>query len=152
MHEVVLRNRVIGLSPPLEASREVWLRHLHSVISVVCDQPRITADRYDLVLGSTNAEAAGDASIMGRPGLLARLPDGLVASAYNAVESQLQRVKPYVRRLRLWLRIGNPLTCLAVNVVPGMCHCGCGIRFCGTWKQGASRSSSVRRWTSGSCW
>ena len=110
VHEVVLRNRVIQLQPPLEASREVWLEQLHELLSTACDQPHITSDRYDQVLRGQAGSGAGDGAAgmtrsarptRGRPELLGRLSDGLLASAFQAVEAQLDRVRPYVA---MWLR------------------------------------------------
>lgn len=47
-HEVVLKNHVIAVEPPLEFARASWHEHLSSIVRVVVYLPKLQASRYDL--------------------------------------------------------------------------------------------------------
>ncbi|KAJ1670888.1 dynein heavy chain, partial [Spiromyces aspiralis] len=59
VHELCIRNQQMYLDPPIEHARSSWYSQLHAWMSVVCQQRRPQASRYELVNGDTPAAAAG---------------------------------------------------------------------------------------------
>ena len=46
VHEVLLRNSVLHLHPPLEQARHTWIRHLHSHVCTAALLPRLRSSRF----------------------------------------------------------------------------------------------------------
>jgi dynein heavy chain 1, cytosolic len=110
VHEVLLRNGVLHLSPPLEQARHTWIRHLHTHVSTAALLPRLRSSRFavfdehDVSRSSsstgTTAAAAGAADKYAEA-VMKRLPVTVLQAAYTEIEAQLGRVGEYVG---LWLR------------------------------------------------
>ena len=47
IHEILIRNQVMSLDPPLEHARVNWISQLHAWLSIICDLDRIQSSRYD---------------------------------------------------------------------------------------------------------
>lgn len=56
IHELTLKNRVISLHPPLEATRSTWLYNFQENINCACKLPRIQPNRFDIKLTINNKE------------------------------------------------------------------------------------------------
>lgn len=99
VHEILIRNQVMSLNPPLEHARVAWISQLHSWLSVICDLSRIQSSRYDEGLSHRKQEVAtADRTYRD---LLTKLPSGMLETAYNTIESKLQEVQQYVN---IWLQ------------------------------------------------
>eukprot|EP01113_Clastostelium_recurvatum_P011812 TRINITY_DN1605_c0_g1_i1.p1 TRINITY_DN1605_c0_g1~~TRINITY_DN1605_c0_g1_i1.p1 ORF type:complete len:4689 (+),score=1530.43 TRINITY_DN1605_c0_g1_i1:285-14351(+) len=99
VHEIVIRNQIMYLDPPLEQARVSWVSQLHHWLQIACDLPRIQSSRYDEGLASHKAaEATAPKTYRD---ILARLPEGTLSKAYNAIEVKLQEVSKYVE---IWLQ------------------------------------------------
>ena len=90
-HSIQVRGRAIYATPPVQRTRAYWLRHLHTQLSLITAQKRIRADVYLQDAGEGDTFSA----------LLARLPAGLLASAYRTISESVQAAEEYVRT---WLR------------------------------------------------
>jgi dynein heavy chain 1, cytosolic len=114
VHEVLLRNGVLHLSPPLEQARRTWIHHLHSHVSTAALLPRLRSSRFAVFdehdvshssssssTGTTAAAAAGGAADSYAEAVMKRLPVTVLQAAYTEIEAQLGRVGEYVG---LWLR------------------------------------------------
>ncbi|EGG20698.1 cytoplasmic dynein heavy chain [Cavenderia fasciculata] len=98
IHEVVIRNQVLSLDPPLEFARVNWIQQLHQWLNIVCDLPRIQASRYDE--GITHRELENKSKKTFRD-MLAKLPRETLDKAYATIQSKLDEVHRYVQ---IWLQ------------------------------------------------
>ncbi|KAF2072162.1 hypothetical protein CYY_006521 [Polysphondylium violaceum] len=94
VHEIIIRNQILYLDPPLEFARVNWISQLHTWLNIVCDLPRIQSSRYDEgIAANSTAKTFRD--------MLPKLPQGSLESAYSSISQKLEQVKQYVD---IWLR------------------------------------------------
>jgi dynein heavy chain 1, cytosolic len=149
IHEVLLRNGVLHLSPPLEQARHTWIRHLHSHVSTAALLPRLRSSRFAVFdehdvshssssssSGTAAAAAAGGAADSYAEAVMKRLPVTVLQAAYTEIEAQLGRGGEYVG---LWLRYQSlwdvttqvklcfftTINKRVVHVLPTLCDTGC---------------------------
>ncbi|KAM9964742.1 hypothetical protein ACTFIW_004524 [Dictyostelium discoideum] len=100
IHEIVIRNQILSLSPPLEVARVNWIDQLHSWLNICCDLPRIQSSRYDesamVHRGGVDSKKQSTFRDM-----LPKLPQGSLESAYSAITNKLEQVQQYVS---IWLQ------------------------------------------------
>ncbi|KAK0388532.1 hypothetical protein NLU13_4775 [Sarocladium strictum] len=87
--ELVMRNQVIYLDPPLEYARASWFLHLHDWLGIVCNLRKIKATRYQM---SINAAANDELRFTDLPTECA----GMLQRVYTSVEKKLQEISKYV--------------------------------------------------------
>eukprot|EP01132_Coremiostelium_polycephalum_P002127 gene2127-2619_t len=97
VHEIVIRNQILYLDPPLEFARVNWISQLHLWLNIVCDLPRIQSSRYDEGIAHRESSAARKTF----RDMLVKLPEGALESAYSAISHKLDEVKKYVQ---IWLQ------------------------------------------------
>ncbi|GAM24388.1 hypothetical protein SAMD00019534_075630 [Acytostelium subglobosum LB1] len=97
IHEIVIRNQILYLDPPLEFARVNWISQLHQWLNIVCDLPRIQASRYDESIShrddSRSRKTFRD--------MLTKLPKETLETAYQTIQSKLDKVQQYVQ---VWLQ------------------------------------------------
>ncbi|KAF1990825.1 hypothetical protein K402DRAFT_460233 [Aulographum hederae CBS 113979] len=93
--EIVMRNQVIYLEPPIEFARAGWLEQLHSWLGIVCDLAKIKASRYEMRLDG--GQASSESRFTELP---SRCTDAL-SQVYGAVENKISEVQLYVDK---WLQ------------------------------------------------
>lgn len=94
VHEILLSNQVLYLSPPIENARNTWITYFHQYVSVALTLPRLMTSRFNVFAESSTA--AKDYS-----SLLKTLDKIVVSSAYKTVESKVAGAKKYVQH---WLQ------------------------------------------------
>lgn len=92
--ELVMRNQVIYLDPPLEYARASWFLHLHDWLGIVCDLRKIKAARYQMSLNTTTAEEHRFTD------LPTECAD-MLHRVYVSVEKKLQEIGAYIDK---WLQ------------------------------------------------
>lgn len=92
VHEIVIRNQIMCLDPPLEHARVNWIGEFHSWLGIVCDQNRIRSSRYDEGL----AQKKDPSSKRTFRDILTKLPTNLLQSGYGVLETKLKEVQQYV--------------------------------------------------------
>ncbi|KAF5247463.1 hypothetical protein FAUST_700 [Fusarium austroamericanum] len=92
--EVVMRNQVIYLDPPLEFARASWFLHLHEWLGIVCNLRKIKASRYQMTLTTI---ANDELRFTDLPTECA----GLLQRVYVSMEKKLQEISAYVDK---WLQ------------------------------------------------
>lgn len=99
VHEVLIRNQMMHLQPPLHHARQTFLQQLSAYLGTICDLPRLQSSRYDASLShKKDAERAPPPTYRH---LLARLPEGALRKVYEAIEERLRQVSEYVD---IWLQ------------------------------------------------
>ena len=94
VHEIVLSNQVLDVSPPLEHTRKYWITELHNHISVVGTLPRVMASRYQVF-------AEAETGPGNYTNLLPTLDAKLLRQPYLVVEEKLNKARQYVQQ---WLQ------------------------------------------------
>lgn len=92
--ELVMRNQVIYLDPPLEYARASWFLHLHEWLGIVCNLRKIKASRYQMTLATT----------MNDEPRFTDLPTecaDLLQRVYVSIEKKLQEISAYIDK---WLQ------------------------------------------------
>ncbi|KAK9478362.1 dynein heavy chain, N-terminal region 1-domain-containing protein [Lipomyces japonicus] len=92
--EIVIRNQVISLSPPLESAQMTWYSELQDCLSVICGLEKPQASRYEVQIDNVSA----------RPSLFSKLSDRIsheLKSAYLSIEQKLKAVSDYTGK---WLQ------------------------------------------------
>ncbi|KAF2458872.1 dynein heavy chain [Lineolata rhizophorae] len=95
VHEIIMRNQVIYLDPPLEFARASWLDQFQSWLGVVCTLQKIQASRYEMRVNVSSDYVAEEFSDL--PG---RCTESL-SVVYTAVESKIRTISEYVDK---WLQ------------------------------------------------
>ena len=95
VHEVLLSNQVLFLSPPLEQARAEWIASFHHYISLLCTLPRITSSRFQ-VFADTSADGPKDYW-----DVLATLNADILCLPFAAIESKVAEAKAFVHQ---WLQ------------------------------------------------
>ncbi|KAG6004495.1 Dynein heavy chain cytoplasmic [Claviceps maximensis] len=92
--ELVMRNQVIYLDPPLEYARASWFLQLHDWLGIVCNLRKIKASRYQM---SLNTNVAEEARFTDLPTECA----DMLHRVYVSIERKLQEIGAYVDK---WLQ------------------------------------------------
>ncbi|KAI0014906.1 cytoplasmic dynein heavy chain [Xylariomycetidae sp. FL0641] len=96
LHEIIMRNQVIFLDPPLEYARASWFSQLHDWVGIVCNLPKIKASRYQMSLTLS--------TVVHEEARFNELPadcTDILGRVYDAVEKKLQGISEYVGK---WLQ------------------------------------------------
>lgn len=94
--EVLMRNQVVYLDPPIESTRASWLSQLHEWLAVACNLPIIMSSRYEMKI-SVN----GPGAMMSRfTHLPSRCIDTL-STVYQVIEDKIHDISGYVDK---WLQ------------------------------------------------
>ena len=91
--EVLMRNQVVYLDPPIESIRASWLSQLHEWLAVVCNLPIIMSSRYEMKI---NVNGPGARFIH----LPTRCIDEL-STVYQTIEDRINDISGYVNK---WLQ------------------------------------------------
>ena len=94
VHEILLSNQILFLSPPLEVARSEWLTNFHQHMAVCCGLSRVVASRFD-VFGEATSRA------MDYSNVLYSLDAATIRSPYVAIEKQVNAARVYVQK---WLQ------------------------------------------------
>eukprot|EP01133_Synstelium_polycarpum_P001082 gene1082-1226_t len=97
VHEIVIRNQILYLDPPLEFARVNWISQLHQWLNIVCDLPRVQSSRYDEGISHRDDSRAKKTY----RDMLTRLPKETLDTAYHTIQSKLDEVGKYVA---VWLQ------------------------------------------------
>ncbi len=94
--EVLMRNQIVYLEPPVQSARASWLSQLHEWLGVACNLPQIMSSRYEMKLEIGSA-AASRTRFTHLPGLCIRD----LSAVYQTIEDKLQGIVTYVDK---WLQ------------------------------------------------
>lgn len=107
LHEVLISNQRIFVSPPLEESRVEFITNYHSHISVICTLPRIVSSRYEVFADAK--DGPNDYS-----SLLAGLPTDISHLPYLEIEQHMNTAKAFLKEWMQYQALWDlPLTALA---------------------------------------
>ena len=95
IHEVLLSNQMLYLSPPIEDARAFWITSLHRHLAICCQLPRIITSRFDVF------SASDTAAVQNYSNLLFNVDSTLLKRPYSCVESRIWEAKLYVNK---WLQ------------------------------------------------
>ena len=94
--EVLMRNQVVYLDPPIQSTRASWLSQLHEWLAVVCNLPIIMSSRYEMKV-SVHDHSASKSRFTH---LLSRCIDDL-SIVYQVIEDKIHDISEYVGK---WLQ------------------------------------------------
>ena len=94
VHEVLLSNQILYLSPPLEQARREWIAAFHSHVAIITSLPRLISTRYQ-VFASSSSERSDYADI------LRFLPTDVVRLPFAAIEEEIAAADSCVQQ---WLQ------------------------------------------------
>ena len=94
--EVLMRNQIIYLDPPIESTRASWLSQLHEWLAVACNLPTIMSSRYEMKVGNDNPGALRSRFTH----LPSRCIDNL-SIVYQIIENKIHIISEYVDK---WLQ------------------------------------------------
>ncbi|KAJ9053275.1 dynein heavy chain [Entomophthora muscae] len=97
VYEILIRNQVMYLDPPIEQARASWYRQLHEWLATVCALPKLQSSRYELGLESQD-EDPRELTYMS---ILTTLDDDSLYGAYEKIEAKIKEVTDYVN---IWLQ------------------------------------------------
>ncbi|KAJ5817741.1 Dynein heavy chain domain-2 [Penicillium robsamsonii] len=95
-HEILMKNQVLHLDPPLQFARASWFSHFDSWLGVICSLEKIKPSRYQISIGVQNVRLSEVC--------FSDLPQNCtdeLNQVYNVVESRLKDVSEYVDK---WLQ------------------------------------------------
>lgn len=95
IHEVLLSNQVLYLSPAIEEARSTWITSLHRHLGVCCQLPRIITSRFDVFSASERNVVRNYSN------LLFTIEADLLKRPYACIESRIWEAKLYVDK---WLQ------------------------------------------------
>ncbi|KAJ1955335.1 dynein heavy chain, partial [Linderina pennispora] len=122
VHELRIKNQIMYLDPPLENARASWVQQLHAWLSVICQQRRPQAARYEVVANTDEDLEYDNLTLEYDPGtavtatsrittagpqarsykdLLSRLPNSSLNEAYQSIEELTRQAAAYVQ---IWLQ------------------------------------------------
>ncbi|CAG8880265.1 unnamed protein product [Penicillium salamii] len=96
LHEILMKNQVLHLDPPLQFARASWFSHFDTWLGVICNLEKIKPSRYQISIGVQNVRQ----SEVCFSDLPQHCTDEL-NQVYNVVESRLKGVSEYVDK---WLQ------------------------------------------------
>jgi dynein heavy chain 1 len=91
-HELTLKNQVISLSPPIEATRVSWLKNLQDNIGAACRLRKMESDRFDVKLGQDARSSKQRSSFSDIP----RAMSNILLRAYQMVDEYLSDAADYL--------------------------------------------------------
>ena len=94
--EILMRNQVVYLDPPIESTRASWLSQLHEWLAVVCNLPMIMSSRYEMKV-SMNDPGALRSRFTHLP---SRCVD-IISTVHQIIEDKVHLVSDYVDK---WLQ------------------------------------------------
>lgn len=94
VHEIVLSNQILFLTPTLEQARKYWMTDFHNYLAVVATLPRIVSTRFQVF-----AESQSDGGNYGD--LLFALEPKLLKQPFLVIEDKIQQAGLYVQQ---WLQ------------------------------------------------
>ena len=89
MHEILLTNQVVYLSPPVEQARADWVACFQNHISTVCSLPRVVSSRFEVF-----AEASDEPKNYAN--MLKRMDPDVLVKPFGAIEKQVALMKTHV--------------------------------------------------------
>ncbi|KGO60550.1 Dynein heavy chain, domain-2 [Penicillium expansum] len=95
-HEILMKNQVLHLDPPLQFARASWFSHFDSWLGVICNLEKIKPSRYQISIVVQNVRLSEVC--------FSDLPQNCtneLSQVYNVVESRLSDVSEYVDK---WLQ------------------------------------------------
>lgn len=96
LHEILMKNQVLHLDPPLQFARASWFSHFDTWLGVICNLEKIKPSRYQISIGVQNVRQSEVC--------FSDLPQHCtheLNEVYNVVEARLQGVSEYVDK---WLQ------------------------------------------------
>ncbi|KAJ5340789.1 hypothetical protein N7541_009913 [Penicillium brevicompactum] len=96
LHEILMKNQVLHLDPPLQFARASWFSHFDTWLGVICNLEKIKPSRYQISIGVQNVRQ----SEVCFSDLPQHCTDEL-NEVYNVVETRLNGVSEYVDK---WLQ------------------------------------------------
>ena len=94
VHEIILNNQTLYLSPPLEQARVLWISHFQNYVSIISSLPRVSSSRYQVFASS--AEGERDYS-----SIVERVQWEVLKLPYTAIEDCFENAKVFVQK---WLQ------------------------------------------------
>jgi dynein heavy chain 1, cytosolic len=94
VHEILLSNQVLFLSPSLEQSKYDWIQNLHQYIGQISTLPRLVTSRFN-VFADTSIIAKDYAEV------IRKVDTQIYNNALFTIESKIQAAKKYVQN---WLQ------------------------------------------------
>ena len=94
--EVLMRNQVVYLDPPIESTRASWLSQLHEWLAVACNLPIIMSSRYEMKVGVNGPNALKSR--------FNHLPSKCIddlSTVYRVIEDKIHDISRYVDK---WLQ------------------------------------------------
>lgn len=85
VHEVLLKNQVLYLSPPLEHARAAWIHQFHSYLHTAAGLPRLRSKSF-AVLGGGEGNSSNYLRV------IKALPRENLRKAYDEIETRLAQV------------------------------------------------------------
>ncbi|OQE10444.1 hypothetical protein PENVUL_c004G10360 [Penicillium vulpinum] len=95
-HEILMKNQVLHLDPPLQFARASWFSHFDSWLGVICNLEKIKPSRYQISIVVQNFRLS-EVSFSDLP----QTCTDELNQVYNVVESRLNDVSEYVDK---WLQ------------------------------------------------
>jgi dynein heavy chain 1, cytosolic len=96
VHEILLSNQLLYLSPPLEQARAEWITSFHQFIAMACTLPRIVSSQFNVFPGSALKAVSQDYS-----SILQTMSVDVLRKPYLVIEEKLSAAKSYVQQ---WLQ------------------------------------------------
>ncbi|CAG8270805.1 unnamed protein product [Penicillium olsonii] len=96
LHEILMKNQVLHLDPPLQYARASWFSHFDTWLGVICNLEKIKPSRYQISIGVQNIRQSEVC--------FSDLPQNCtdeLNEVYNVVETRLKGVSEYVDK---WLQ------------------------------------------------
>ncbi|TPX59802.1 hypothetical protein PhCBS80983_g02245 [Powellomyces hirtus] len=94
VHEIILKNQIMYLSPPVEEARKNWYFQLHRWLANICSWTPIVSSSYEMTVGPSAKDQRSFAS------LLTRVSPAL-ERCYEIIEQKTKEVRDYSE---IWLR------------------------------------------------
>lgn len=85
VHEILLKNQVLYLSPPLEHARAAWVHQFHSYLHTAAGLPRLRSKSF-AVLGGGEGNSSNYLRV------IKALPRESLRKAYEEIEARLAQV------------------------------------------------------------
>jgi dynein heavy chain 1 len=96
LHEILMKNQVLHLDPPLQFARASWFSHFDTWLGVICNLEKIKPSRYQISIGVQNVRQSEVC--------FSDLPQHCTSElneVYDVVETRLKGVSEYVDK---WLQ------------------------------------------------
>ncbi|KAI8818344.1 dynein heavy chain [Fimicolochytrium jonesii] len=94
VHEIILKDQVMSVSPPIEEARKNWIQQLHSWLANVCSLTFIQSSTYDMAVATKTNEPSSFAKLLHRV-------SSKVEQCYDAIELKTKELRDYCD---IWLQ------------------------------------------------